>query len=94
MKKRNTVYEDRAEKEEARRERHRSDVERHTVLCPHCQKPVLDHMTKCPKCGGELTPDGYRPPNPKTMKIIKIVSYTIGFAVAAVIAVMIIFFKK
>lgn len=72
---RRTVYEDREIKR-------RQGLERHTVLCPHCSKPVLDHLTECPHCKGKLTPAGYRPPDPKTMKIVKIVTYTAGTLVA------------
>ena len=90
----NTVYEDKAIKEEKRRQKRQANIEKHTYACPHCFKPVLDHMTKCPHCGGELEPDGYKPMDPKKEKRIKIITYTIGFAVAIAIAVMIIVFKK
>ena len=62
--------------------------ERHTVLCPHCNQPVLDHMTKCPKCGGELTPKGYQPMDDKTIKKIKTIAFIVGLAVAAVLIIL------
>ena len=84
-KKRTTVYEDQEEK----KRKHRQNFERHLVPCPHCGEKVLDHMTKCPKCGGELTPRGYNPMNEKTMKIVKIVLYSVCIAVAVAIAAVI-----
>ena len=93
-KKGNTVYEDRAIKEEQRRMKRQANLEKHTLPCPHCYKPVLDHMTKCPHCGGELEPDGYKPPDEKKMKRIRIVTYTIGAVIAVAIAVMILFFRQ
>ena len=83
---RKSKEERKAEREEKRAKRRERDIARHTVNCPHCEKQVLDHMTKCPHCGGELDPKGYRPPNARTMKISKIVGYTV-FIVAAVVAV-------
>ena len=80
----------RQEKSAERRER---SLRRHLTNCPHCGQEVLDHMTQCPHCGGELTPSGYRPLDKKKLKIVKIVCYTVGFAVAIGIAAWIIFFK-
>jgi hypothetical protein len=42
-------------------------------------------MTKCPKCGGELTPKGYQPMDEKTIKKIKTIAFIVGLAVAAVV---------
>ncbi len=92
--KKNTVSEDRAEKEEARRRKMQARIDRHTVICPHCGKKALDHMTACPHCGGELTPAGYRPSDGKRMKKIKTVCYAVGIAVAIVIAAVIIILNK
>lgn len=36
-------------------------LRKHIVTCPHCGKEALDHMTRCPSCGGTLTPRGYNP---------------------------------
>lgn len=36
-------------------------LRKHIVICPHCNKEVLDHMTQCPFCKGRLTPRGYSP---------------------------------
>lgn len=90
----NTVYEDKAIKEEKRRQKRQTNIEKHTLACPHCFQPVLDHMTKCPHCGGELEPDGYKPMDPKKEKRIKAITYTVGFIIAAAIVVMIFVFKK
>lgn len=91
MKKGNTVYEDEALKEEARRKKTAERLKKHTVSCPHCGEDVLDHMTKCPHCGGELTPLGYKPMNEKLQKKIKIVTYSVGAAVAVAIILLLIF---
>lgn len=91
MKKGNTVYEDNASKEEARRKKRQERLKKHTVSCPHCGKDVLDHMTKCPHCGGELTPAGYKPLSEATQKKIKIVSYSIGALIVVGVVLMLIF---
>lgn len=93
-KKGNTVYEDKAIKEEKRRQKRQTELEKHTYACPHCFKPVLDHMTKCPHCNGELEPAGYKPMDPKKEKRIKAISYTVFFAIAIAIVVMVLVFKK
>lgn len=77
----------RGERSAQRREK---NMTRHLTNCPHCGQEVLDHLTKCPHCDGELTPKGYRPPDPKKMKIAKIICYTIGFAIAAGLAIWLI----
>ncbi len=86
MKKGNTVYEDREEKRQAQREKH-------TLACPHCGKPVLDHMTQCPHCKGELKPAGYQPLSDKKLRKIRIVTYTIGAIVSVVIIALILIYK-
>lgn len=93
MKKGNTVYEDRAEKEEKRRARTAEYNEKHTVLCPHCGKNVLDHMTKCPHCEKELRPAGYQPMDLKKIRKIKLIGYAVCIAVAAIVIVCIVAFK-
>lgn len=93
MKKGNTVYEDRAEKDAARKAKRQARLEKHVCLCPHCGEKVLDHMTKCPHCGGELSPSGYTSPDSAKMKKIKIVTYTVGFAVAIALLVLFIVLK-
>ena len=71
----NNIYEDREEKR-AR------DAKRHTVYCPNCGEPVLDHLTVCPHCGGKLKPAVYQPLSDERIKKIRIVTYTIGALVA------------
>ncbi len=93
MKKRNTVYEDRAEKEEKRRQNREAYNEKHTVLCPHCGKIVLDHMTKCPHCEKELKPAGYQPMDLKKIRKIKLIGYGVCIAAAAIVIVCILIFK-
>ena len=94
MKKGNTVHEDAAEKEAARKKKQQERLNKHIVQCPHCGKDVLDHMTKCHHCGGELTPQGYyQPMSDKRRKTVKIISYSIGFAIAVAIIVLIFVFK-
>lgn len=93
MKKGNTVYEDKAEKEAARRKKHQEYMEKHTVECPHCGKKVLDHMTECPECKGKLTPRGYTPMDSKTQKIVRSVLWSIGIAAMVAILIYIFFFK-
>lgn len=86
MKKGNTVYEDR----ELKKQR---DLERHTVVCPHCGRPVLDHMTECPYCKEELPKTGYRPLSDEKLKKIRIVTYTIGGVVAVALIVILSIFS-
>ena len=93
MKKGNTVQEDEKKKEELRRQKRQAQIEKHLVPCPHCGEKVLDHMTKCHKCGGELTPRGYKPMNPKTEKIVKGVLWGVGI-VAAIGVLLLIIFKS
>lgn len=87
MKKGNTVYEDKAEREEARRKKRQAQLEKHVVLCPHCGERVLDHMTQCPHCKGELVPAGYRPMSEKAQRRVKAVLWVIG--IAAVVCVLV-----
>ena len=93
MKKGNTVYEDRAEKEEKRRAARAEYNEKHTILCPHCGKNVLDHMTKCPHCEKELKPAGYQPMDLKKIRKIKLIGYGICIAVAVIVVVCILIIK-
>ncbi len=86
MKKGNTVYED-------RENRRRRELEQHTLACPHCGKPVLDHMTQCPHCKGKLEPAGYQPLSDARIKKIRIVTYSIGAVVTVAIILLIIFLK-
>lgn len=86
MKKRNTVYED-------REERRQKVLAQHTLACPHCGKPVLDHMKECPHCKGELEPVGYQPLSDEKIKKIRIVTYTIGAVVAVGVLIYLIFFR-
>lgn len=63
-----------------------TDLERHTVVCPHCGAKALDHMTECPSCKGALTPLGYRGElDPKTRKRIRIALWIVFGVVAAVV---------
>lgn len=93
MKKGNTVYEDKAIKEEERRRKRQEQLKKHTVTCPHCGKDVLDHMTKCPHCEGELTPAGYKPMDEGRLKKIRAITYSIGIVVAVAIFVFILLYK-
>ena len=89
-----TVYEDRAEKEEKRRQKNAARLQRHVVKCPHCGGEALDHMTKCPKCGKEITPAGYSPMSEEKRKKIRMITYGIGFAVAIAVIVLVFVFRK
>ena len=80
-------------REQRSAERREKNMRRHLTICPHCGQEVLDHMTQCPLCKGELVPKGYRALDPKTLKIVKIVFYTVGIAAAIGLAVWLIFFK-
>lgn len=83
--KKNTVYEDREIKR-------KKDLERHSLACPNCGQPVLDHMTECPHCKAKLSPAGYRPLSDEKLKKIRIVTYSIGALVAVGLIVFLIFF--
>ena len=92
MKQQKPAPEERARKEEARRARERERLQKHIVVCPHCGGDALDHMTQCPQCGGELQPAGYKPMKDGTRKKIRIITYSIGAAVAAAIVIAWLFF--
>jgi ribosomal protein L37AE/L43A len=85
MKKGNTVYEDKAEKEAKRRQREEEYRVKHTVSCPYCKKDVLDHMTKCPSCGKPLKPTGYTPMSKKKILIIRGIAFVVGMIVVGVL---------
>ncbi len=58
-------------------------MRKHIVICPHCKKEVLDHMTQCPFCMGKLTPRGYTPiMNSETQRRVKLIT-TIVLSVIA-----------
>lgn len=86
MKKGNTVYEDR----ELKKQR---DLEKHTVVCPNCKRPVLDHMTECPYCKTKLPKTGYRPLSDEKIKKIRIVTYTVGGVIAVLLIVLLSIFS-
>ncbi len=92
MKKGNTVYEDKAEKEKKRLQKEQEYIAKHTVACPHCGKDVLDHMTKCPSCGKEIKPVGYQPMSAKKIGTIRLVAFIVFMAVAVLLIVFV--FKK
>ena len=49
-------------------------LQKHVVICPHCGKQALDHMTECPSCHERLVPKGYSPMiEEKTLKKIRLV---------------------
>ncbi len=79
--KKTTVYEDEYRKEQEYRKKH-------TVRCPHCNAELLDHMTECPRCKGKVEPKRYQPLSEAKLKKIRIITYSIGFAVAIVILVL------
>ncbi len=88
MSKKTTVYEDEERKKQERIKKRQAQIEKHLVTCPHCGGKVLDHLTECPKCGGALVPRGYRPMDPKKLKVFKAVGWAVG--IAGVIAVILI----
>ena len=95
MKKGNTVYEDAAEKETARKQKQQERLKKHIVKCVHCDKDVLDHMTKCPHCGKEITPQGYyQPMSDKRRKTVKIICYAVGIAIAIGIVLFVFLYKS
>ena len=51
-------------------------------------------MTKCPSCGGELTPSGYQPLSEKKIKKIKLITFLIGMAIAVVVVYFLVFYRK
>ncbi|NCA67245.1 MAG: hypothetical protein EOM87_04180 [Clostridia bacterium] len=64
-----------------------TNLEKHIILCPHCGKKALDHMTVCPYCEGELIPVGYRESNPATRHKIKITLWIVLLIAAAAILI-------
>ncbi len=66
-----------------------SNMRRHVVPCPHCGKDVLDHMTVCPFCQGKLKSRYYTPSrNAEQQKNLKRMMSVVGFAIAAVIIIL------
>lgn len=88
-----TVYEDKADRQAARKRKREARLQAHIVKCPHCGADALDHMTKCPKCGGALTPSGYTPMSEEKRKKIRIVTYTLGILVAVAVVVIVLVVK-
>lgn len=80
-------------KEEERKAKQRARMQKHIVICPHCGKEVLDHMTECPFCKGELKPAGYRPPDENKMKKVRRISLIVGIVVALGIFLAIVLWK-
>ncbi|MBO5045281.1 MAG: hypothetical protein J6C93_00245 [Clostridia bacterium] len=69
------------EKQQLRKQKQEERMRRHVVTCPHCGKDVLDHMTECPFCKGELTPVGYKPVDERLIKKIRLICFLVGAAV-------------
>ena len=88
-----SVYEERAEKEAARKAKAQARMEKHTVVCPHCGKKALDHMTECPHCKGALEPSGYYSRDDKKYKKVRYICYGVMIAIALVAVVLFIVFK-
>ena len=88
-----SVYEERAEKEAARKEKAQARMDKHTVICPNCGGKALDHMTECPHCKGQLEPSGYYSRDDKKYKKIRYISYGVIIALA-VVAVVLFFVLK
>lgn len=87
MKKGNTVYEDREEKQ-------KRQAEKHTLACPHCGQPILDHMTECPHCKEPLVPAGYQPMSDQKIKKIKLITFSVGMVIAIALIVVLVVLKK
>lgn len=69
------------EKQQLRKQKQEERMRRHVVTCPHCGKDVLDHMTECPFCKGELMPVGYKPVDERLIKKIRLICFLVGAAV-------------
>lgn len=78
-----------AEREDRRIAKREARMEKHTVICPHCGKNALDHMTECPHCKGKLTPRGYQPMEEGRLKKIRTVLFLVGLAVAIGVIVLV-----
>ena len=81
--------EKKAQKKALQAEKRRARVEKHVVVCPHCGKNVLDHMSECPYCKGALVPSGYKPVDPEKFRKIKLACSIAGIAVAIAVVVVI-----
>lgn len=66
------------------------DYKKHLVKCPHCGKDVLDHMTECPFCHGELTPGGIKPLDREKLERTKRIINLVFFIIAGVIIIAIV----
>lgn len=80
-------------KQDKKRARRRaiSGYDRHKVLCPHCNKEILDHFTECPFCHNALTPYGYTGDEKKSARNKRIAGYIgVAVAIAVVIVVLIV----
>lgn len=66
----------------------KTNLEKHIVKCEHCGKDVLDHMTQCPYCHGELHGNGYKPMTDEQIKKIRVPLTIIGIVVVAVLIIL------
>ena len=87
--KKQSKEEKKAAKQERRRQKRETRLKSHILPCEHCGKDVLDHMTKCPFCGGTLTPPAYRSMSPEKRRAVKKITYAVGTAVAIVVIILI-----
>ncbi len=85
----NARTEKKARRAAARAEKRRANMRKHVVICPHCGKEALDHMTECPFCRGALIPTGYRAPDRAKLKKIRTATFAIGTVVAIALIVLI-----
>lgn len=77
---------------EQQKPKYSKSLQKHIVTCPHCGADALDHMTSCPKCKGQLEPQGYSPIlNSPAQKKVKTILSIILYAIAAVLLVLIIY---
>lgn len=75
--------------------KYKKSIQRHVVTCPHCGRDVLDHMTQCPFCKGELTPKYYTPTrSADETKALKRTLSIVGFVIAAAIVIAILIIRN
>ena len=68
----------------------KNSIEKHTVVCPHCGKKVLDHMTECPFCKGELKPAYYNTANMDSTdrKKLRVIILVISLVIVAAVLIL------
>ncbi|MDD4839356.1 MAG: hypothetical protein PHE93_01625 [Clostridia bacterium] len=64
-----------------------TNLDKHIIICPHCGKKALDHMTECPSCKEPLE-TGYHEMSPEKKKQTKKLLWIVLGIVAVIVVVL------